>query len=275
MTAATLTAVIEQPRLHPVPAFADNYIWVLRAAQGSGCLVVDPGDAAPVAAWLAAQRLALTAILVTHHHGDHTGGIAALKTPGVTVYGPRHETIAGVDQALGDGDQLDLPGFGRFDILELPGHTAGHIAFLGRLDARPLLFCGDTLFSAGCGRLFEGTAAQLHRSLQRLAALPEATLVCCTHEYTLGNLRFAAAVEPDNDAIVRCLHWATGQRQASTPTLPGDLARELAVNPFLRLGKAPVQAAIRARVRAAGSAAPQSEVELFAALRRWKDDFRG
>lgn len=273
MPAASLTAVLTDPRLHAVPVFADNYVWVLRAATGNAALVVDPGDAAPVAAWLAAQGLTLTAILITHHHGDHTGGIQALKAPGVTVYGPGREAIAGVDRPLGDGDQLDLPGFGRFEILDVPGHTAGHIAFVGALGERPLLFCGDTLFSAGCGRLFEGTAAQLHRSLQRLAALPAATLVCCTHEYTLGNLRFAAAVEPDNDDIQCCTRWATAQRAAGAPTVPGDLAREHAINPFLRTGDRAVQQAIRAHAAAIGADAPASDTGLFAALRRWKDDF--
>jgi len=267
----TLTAVIDHPRLQPVPAFADNYIWTLRAADGRRCLVVDPGDATPVLAWLERERLELAAILVTHHHVDHVGGIRALKQPGVPVYGPRHETIPGLDHPLGDGDQVQIDGFDTgFRVLDVPGHTTGHIAFLGQLDARPLLFCGDTLFSGGCGRLFEGTAEELHASLQRLAALPDNTLVCCTHEYTLGNLRFAAAVEPGNGDIATCAAWARRQRDAGRPTLPGDLARERRINPFLRVERASVQESV---TRHDGQA-PDSVVATFAALRRWKDAFR-
>lgn len=277
MKTDTLTAIVEHPRLHPVPVFNDNYVWALRADDGRRCLLVDPGDAAPVAAWLAREQLELTAILVTHHHADHIGGIVALKRPGVRVYGPRHETIPALDQALGDGDRLRLDGFaGEFRVLDVPGHTAGHIAFLGRLDetggepARPLLFCGDTLFSGGCGRLFEGTAAELHDSLQRLAALPDDTLVCCTHEYTLGNLRFAAAVEPGNADVAACAAWARRQRDAGQPTLPGDLARERRINPFLRVDRATV----RESVTRHDGPVHDAPIDVFTALRRWKDVFR-
>lgn len=269
MAADTLTDIVAHPRLFAVPTFTDNYVWGLRAVGSRDCLVVDPGDAGPVAAALERTGLRLTAILVTHHHGDHTGGIRVLKTPGVTVYGPRHEIIPLADHACGDGDRIALPGLGEFRVIDVPGHTAGHIAYAGMLDERPLLFCGDTLFSAGCGRLFEGTAEEMHASLRTLAALPPDTLVCCTHEYTLGNLRFAAAVEPGNADIAACSHWARAQRDAGLPTLPGDLARELRVNPFLRTGVTEVRSAA---ARHAGQA-PDSDAAVFAALRRWKDTF--
>ncbi len=272
MTLDTLTSAIEHPRLTALPAFTDNYIWGLRSADSRCALVVDPGDAGPVMAWLAQESLTLSAILITHHHMDHIGGLAALKETGAVVYGPRHEIINGLDHRLIGGDRLTISGFPSFQVLDVPGHTIGHIAFLGQLDARPLLFCGDTLFSAGCGRLFEGTADELHTSLQQLAALPDDTVVCCTHEYTLGNLRFAAAVEPDNADITACYHWARARREAKQPTLPGDLSRERRINPFLRVSLPSVRKTVIAHM--AGTQEPATDNEVFAHLRRWKDGFR-
>ncbi|MFZ5723027.1 MAG: hydroxyacylglutathione hydrolase [Pseudomonadota bacterium] len=267
----TLTAIVEHPRLFAVPVFADNYVWVLRSGDGTHCLLVDPGDAAPVTARLTAEGLTPDAILVTHHHADHTGGLAALRQGGIPVYGPRHEPIAGVDHPADDGDRIDLPGYdGGFRVLAVPGHTAGHIAFVGSLDDRTLLFCGDTLFSGGCGRLFEGTAGQMYESLARLAALPDDTLVCCTHEYTEANLRFAAAVEPENADLAACRAWARQQRAAGRPTLPGDLARERRINPFLRTAEPAVRNAVALRE----SSPPATASDTFAILRRWKDGFR-
>src|SRR5664279_4568975 len=182
----------------PIPAFADNYIWLLR--QETNAVVVDPGDAAPVLAYLAREGLTLTAVLATHHHGDHVGGIATLLEHfAVPVFGPARETIPGRTQAVAGGDVVAVPGLPvTLTGIDIPGHTAGHIAFFGDVDGQPTLFCGDTLFAAGCGRMFEGTPLQMWTSLSALAALPPATRVYCGHEYTLANLRFALAVEPGN-----------------------------------------------------------------------------
>ncbi|WP_028081408.1 hydroxyacylglutathione hydrolase [Solimonas soli] len=255
--------------VQPLPAFTDNYLWLV--TQGDEVLVVDPGDAAVVQRHLEAQALRLRAILVTHHHPDHTGGIAALRARwDVPVYGPRAEAakIGELSEALDGGDTIDVLG-ARYAVLAVPGHTLGHIAFHDAAAQR--LFCGDTLFSAGCGRLFEGTPAQMHASLQTLAALPDATAVHCTHEYTLSNLSFAAAVEPDNADLQARIEEAGRLRAAGRPTLPSTIGAEKRYNPFLRTRVAAVRAAAE---RQAGSAL-DGEVAVFAALRRWKDGFRG
>lgn len=253
--------------LQPValPAFRDNYLWGL--ARDGLALVVDPGDAAPVMAWLERERLRLAYILVTHHHADHTAGIAALKVAqGARVLGA-DEGIAGVDRTVAGGDILDLPPFGRAQVIAVPGHTLGHVAFHFPADA--LLFCGDTLFSAGCGRLFEGSPAQLHASLQALVALPGDTRVCCAHEYTEANLRFAAAVEPDNPALAQRAREVAELRQQGRPSLPVTLRQELGYNPFLR---SEVPAVVAAATVHAGHALAPGEPTL-AILRAWKDVF--
>lgn len=238
--------------------------------DGLQAIVVDPGDAAPVQAALDAQGLSLAAILVTHHHADHVGGVNALrprlKGP---VYGPARERIPSPFEPLGDGDRLRLLGL-DFEVFDVPGHTAGHIAYVQRgAPEAPLLFCGDTLFSAGCGRLFEGTPAQMHTSLSRLAALPPDTQVCCTHEYTLSNLRFAAAVEPGNARIAEHQRACEALRAEGRPTLPSRLALELEINPFLRCEVPAVKAAALAH-----GAANDDAVPVLAALREWKNQFR-
>jgi len=254
-------------KLIPIPAFDDNYIWMLH--DGRRALVVDPGDADPVLAALQQGGLALEAILVTHHHGDHTGGVEILrKSTGAQVCGPALERMPGPLQRLSDGDVIGPLGL-RLEVLLVPGHTAGHIAYWGQVSgADPVLFCGDTLFSAGCGRLFEGTPAQMLASLTRLAALPDATRVCCAHEYTLSSLRFAVAVEPDNADLLAYQAQAQMLRQQRLPTLPSTIGLEKAVNPFLRTHLPKVAHAVQQRNPDA-----RDPVSVFAALRTWKDQF--
>jgi len=254
-----------------LPAFADNYIWMLH--DGVRAVVVDPGDAAPVQSALDAAGLELAAILVTHRHPDHVGGVNALR-PRLRgpVYGPALEPVPQPCQALNDGDHIEVLGL-QFEVLHVPGHTAGHIAFAQTTspavgNAAPLLFCGDTLFSGGCGRVFEGTAAQMSATLARLAALPDDTQICCAHEYTLSNLRFAAAVEPGNADLAAYTLACRKLRQADQATLPARLATERLINPFLRCTAPAVVAAAQAR----GATATDS-VSVFAALREWKNNF--
>jgi len=251
-----------------LPAFADNYIWLMH--DGGSALVVDPGDAQPVLEALQRDSLQLAAILVTHHHPDHTGGVQALReSTGATVYGPSRERIPEPFIPLKDSDRIAALGI-DWTVIDVPGHTAGHIAFYaGDIDGTPLLFCGDTLFSGGCGRLFEGTPAQMLSSLDTLAALPGATRVCCTHEYTLANLRFARAVEPDNEALVAYDIQCRALRERKLPTLPSSLSLELQINPFLRSRESTVIHAVQAWQSSA-----DNDVAVFAALRQWKNEFK-
>ena len=249
-----------------LPAFADNYIWMLPDLAGAGALVVDPGQAGPVLA-AADAGLRPTAVLLTHHHDDHVGGVPELlrRWPGLTVYAPADERIPFACSRVGGGDRVEAGGHG-FDVIAVPGHTVSHIAFHGHGH----LFCGDTLFSLGCGRLFEGSPGQMLASLDRLSALPGESLVCCGHEYTQSNAAFAKAVDPDNPALERRIDEVTAMRQAGQPTLPVTLASERACNPFLRVD-AP---AVRAAVAAHEGRGDLDRVATFAALRRWKDGFR-
>jgi hydroxyacylglutathione hydrolase len=253
-------------QISALPAFTDNYIWLLQDHRSQRCAVVDPGDAAPVEAWLDAHPdWVLSDILITHHHHDHVGGVERLKhISGATVYGPASENIPARDVALNDNDTASVLGW-EFDVYAVPGHTLGHIAYYHH----GLLFCGDTLFAAGCGRLFEGTPDQMHHSLSRLAALPEDTLVYCTHEYTLSNLKFAAAVEPTNADIAARLEKVTQQRQNGVMTLPSTLALEKLTNPFLRTG----ETLVKQKVDERAGAQNRAPSEVFAALRAWKDKF--
>ena len=249
-----------------LPAFEDNYIWLLAADDGAA-VVVDPGDAAPVLR-AASEGLRPAAILLTHHHADHAGGAAELvERFRIPCHGPVDERIPAVDRPAVDGDRVGVPALGvELQVLEIPGHTRTHIAFHG--DGH--LFCGDTLFSLGCGRLFEGTPAQMLASLDRLAALPADTAVYCGHEYTEANGRFARVAEPHNAARERHLRDVAELRAQGRPSLPSTLAIERAANPFLRVD----EPALRASIDGHAGRRSDSRVEAFAALRRWKDDFR-
>jgi len=255
--------------VHAVPAFSDNYLWVVHDTVHAA--VVDPGDAQPVLDYLSANQLTLTAILCTHHHADHVGGVEAildgLQLRGsIPVFGPANERIPARTQALREGDQITLPRLAlNFEVLDVPGHTAGHIAYFGH----DLLFCGDTLFACGCGRLFEGTAAQMTDSLAKLKRLPGNTKVFCAHEYTMANIRFAEAVEPGNADLTLRKAFCAAKRLRNEPTVPSTIALELATNPFLRWDATEVIAAAEQRAGrqlAAGS-------EIFAVIREWKNNF--
>ena len=255
--------------LFPVPAFSDNYIWVLH--DGQRALVVDPGEADGVMAWLAQHQLALDTILITHHHADHVGGVAALReATGARVIGPAYEPMPEPLQRVGAGEAVGALGL-SFEVIEVPGHTSGHIAyFCADVDGAPLLFCGDTLFSGGCGRLFEGTPAQMLDSLTRLAALPGTTRVCCTHEYTLSNLRFARAVEPGNAELSAYAERCQRLRERNLPTLPSSIELEKQINPFLRAHVPAVEQTARAH----DPASPPGPLGVFTTLRTWKNTYQ-
>lgn len=255
--------------IRPLPAFVDNYIWMLSASNTEGVFVVDPGDAAVVEAALREHRLSLAGILITHHHFDHTGGVAELIAKrDIAVYGPKVSAITDIDRRLSDGDRIEVLGH-EMRVLEVPGHTLDHIAYYCP-DAEPAaLFCGDTLFAAGCGRLFEGDARQMWDSLNRLAALPEDTLIYPAHEYTLANLDFALQVEPDSDALLARRKDEQRKREQQRPTLPASLALELVTNPFLRCAESGPRAA--ASQRSGVDLSERSPLEIFTELRRWKD----
>ncbi|NVO05081.1 MAG: hydroxyacylglutathione hydrolase [Rhodoferax sp.] len=252
----------------PLPAFADNYIWMLH--NGLKALVVDPGDAQPVLDALQRLGLQLESILVTHHHADHTGGVAQLrKATGAQVFGPAGEEMPEPLTRLSGGEVCNAMGL-RFEVMDVPGHTAGHIAYYcSDVEGAPLLFCGDTLFSGGCGRLFEGTPAQMLASLDSLAALPDSTRVCCTHEYTLSNLKFACTVEPGNADLQQYQAYCQQLRAEGLPTLPSAMLLERKINPFLRSRVPSIVAAATAH-----DAALTRSAGAFACLRQWKNDYR-
>lgn len=257
-----------------VPAFKDNYLWLVH--DGVHAAAVDPGDAQPILDALRAHGLTLTAILLTHHHADHIGGVPQLLSKyNVPVYGPRNDGIPAVTHPLAEGDRVQVPGLAlALSVLDVPGHTLGHIAYVkedesGSPGAR-WLFCGDTLFGAGCGRLFEGTPEQMAASLAKLAALPDDTLVYCAHEYTLSNLRFAKALEPGNLALQMRLEADSKARGTNLPTIPSNIAIEKATNPFLRTGEPAIVDSLVGAGRLQRGASP---VAAFAALREWKNVF--
>lgn len=248
-----------------LPIFENNYIWLIMNSVRDKVIAVDPGDASPLIDYLNVNQIKLEAIFVTHHHRDHTGGIQDLKKQyDVQVYGPQHESIDGITDHVAEGSCIELPFLASsFSVLDIPGHTLGHIAYY----VPGFLFCGDTLFSAGCGRLFEGTAEQMYRSLQKIAALPDDTKLYCTHEYTLQNLKFAQLVEPHNADIQVKIHHVQALRQANFPSLPALLGEEKKINPFLRCH---VPEVVASAEQYAGSPL-NNAVEVFRVLRAWKD----
>lgn len=253
--------------IFPVRAFQDNYIWTIHNDQYA--IVVDPGDAEPVCNFLDEHNLRLLAILVTHHHRDHTGGIKDMtglyNTP---VYGPRREKIPCITHPLGEGDVVEFPELAcKFNVIDIPGHTAGHIAYLWNGG----MFCGDTLFTCGCGKIFEGTPEQLHNSLKRLASVPDDTLVYCTHEYTEYNTPFAAICEPSNAALKQWIIDAEALRSQNKPTVPTTMQHEKATNPFLRCTEPEIIRNIE--LKTGIKLPPNNEQAVFTAMRQWRDQF--
>jgi hydroxyacylglutathione hydrolase len=251
-------------RIDPIGAFRDNYIWLVE--RDGRAIIVDPGDAEPVLQTLRERKLTLDTIVVTHHHADHVGGVAALvQAFGAPVVGPANSPFRGIGRRLSEHQSVTLLGH-EFTVLAVPGHTLDHIAYWSA--SLGVLFCGDTLFACGCGRLFEGTPAQMHASLEKLSGLPDATRVYCAHEYTLANLRFALAVEPANVALQQRQEKCVHQRERGEPTVPSTLASERATNPFLRCTQPDVRASVQRWL------APDADaVDVFAAIRSWKDVF--
>ncbi|QKJ85952.1 Hydroxyacylglutathione hydrolase [Paramixta manurensis] len=249
--------------LTSIPAFQDNYIWTLNDDDGH-CVIIDPGEAAPVLAALAKNRWQPVAILLTHHHHDHVGGVKELceKYPSLVVYGPQETQDKGATHIVSEGDRLPILGR-EFSVIFTPGHTLGHISYF----SSPYLFCGDTLFSGGCGRLFEGTPEQMYESFQKLAELPDETLVCCAHEYTLSNLKFAHAVLPQDADIERYYREIKELRAKNGVSLPTKLALERKINVFLRTQETDLQRQLGFEI------APQHPWEVFALLRQKKDHF--
>jgi hydroxyacylglutathione hydrolase len=262
-------------KIYPVPALDSNYFWLLQPDSAKpAAYIIDPGAADPVISELDSHQLVLAGIIITHHHADHIGGVKALvERYRVPVYGPRSVRIPQVDHYVKEGVTLSLDGV-DLEVLEVPGHTQEHLAYLYRPASAqhasaPLLFCGDTLFSAGCGRLLDGTAAQLYSSLQRLAQLPQDTMIYCAHEYTLANLHFARTVEPDNTAIGERLADVEDLRRRNQITVPTHLGLELHTNPFLR----PHIPAVKRAAETYSGRTLKTPLEVFTALRQWKDNF--
>ncbi|WP_292993850.1 hydroxyacylglutathione hydrolase [Nitrosomonas sp.] len=254
--------------VHPIHAFSDNYIWVIH--NQTHAAVIDPGIASPVIEYLLSKKLQLSAILITHHHHDHTGGnTELLQSFDVPVYGPHNESIATVSHPLREGDQVNLEKMSlNLMIIDTPGHTRGHIAYYGS-NPFNMVFCGDTLFACGCGRVFEGTAQQMYQSLQKLSQLPSDTLIFCTHEYTLGNIQFAKVVDPKNAKLIEFEIAAQELRNRNIPTIPTTLILERKINPFIRCD----QREIIASAQNYSEKSLPGPIEVFTVLREWKNNF--
>jgi len=254
--------------IQSIKAFNDNYIWLINTNEGN--LVIDPGESQPVMDYMQQHQLRLTDILITHHHYDHVGGIVDLrKNIDGKVFGPNNPQIEGLDAQVTEGMTVQSCGL-EFQVLEIPGHTLDHIAYFLANGSQPRLFCGDTLFSVGCGRVFEGTPQQMFASLEKLNALPANTLMYCAHEYTLANLKFAQAVEPNNSYITEHIEVCQRQRDADLPTLPSTMELERKINPFLRCSEIGLRQSLENKIQDAKTV---SDVEIFKYLRAWKDSF--
>ena len=266
-------------RVSPISAFRDNYIWMICENGSNEVSVVDPGDSEPVLAVLRKEGLSLSSILITHHHADHTGGVKTLLEhfPDVEIYGPMHGTFPIITAAVLDQDRLHVAGM-DLRVIQVPGHTLDHIAYYCEIPNSPsaetagMLFCGDTLFAGGCGRIFEGSPDMMYNSLQKLATLPPAIMVYCAHEYTQANLRFALCVEPSNADVIERLRQVSEARNLEEPTVPSSLSLELRTNPFLRCH---IHAVRKSVLESMAISSASSDIEIFAALRRWKDNFSG
>ena len=250
----------------PIRAFSDNYLWLLSCPGSAAAAIVDPGDAGPVLRTLRRRNAVLGAILITHHHADHIGGVRRLVSefPGIPVFGPEDSRIGDVTELVSEGDEITVDCLDcRFRVIEVAGHTSSHIAYYGQ----GKLFCGDTVFACGCGRLFEGTPQQMHRSLSKIMSLPDDTEIYCAHEYTLDNIAFAKQVEPQNPVLLERERIEKAKRRRDVPTVPSLLSLEKQTNPFLRFSEAAVVAAAE---RFAGRSLPHP-AEVFGAIRHWKD----
>ena len=251
--------------IEPIAAFSDNYIWLLSTNEGS--IVIDPGESKGLLKILKENKLDLRAILITHHHFDHTGGIEEILSEiSIDVYGPKNN-IASINKRLVGGSKINLLGI-EFEVIEIPGHTLDHIAYYSKNNGQPILFCGDTLFAGGCGRVFEGTFEQMHNSLSILKKLPSNTKIYCGHEYTESNLAFAKNVEPLNENIISRYNETLNLRKQGIPSLPSTIGVELQTNPFLRVDTEEVQEMILKKFNT-----PKDDEEVFTALRQWKDNF--
>jgi hydroxyacylglutathione hydrolase len=252
--------------IEPIKAFDDNYIWLMTTNEGS--IVIDPGESINLLSTIKQKNINLDAILITHHHYDHTGGIEELliKYPNLKVYGPNNNVDL-IKSRLVDGELINVIGI-NFEVIEIPGHTLDHIAYYANINNSPILFCGDTLFAGGCGRVFEGTFDQMYESLMKLKKLPKNTRIYCGHEYTVNNLKFAKVVEPDNIDLITRYNEALELRKNNIPTLPSTISIELKTNPFLRAEENNVQKIISNKFKTGFS-----EKEIFSALRQWKDNF--
>ncbi len=255
-------------QISPIPAFQDNYFWLIESDTETW--IVDPGDATPVIKALQDRDKKLSGILITHHHPDHIGGVEELYYPGLQIIGPKKEQFELVNDPVSNGDIRQVCG-AQFKVIEVPGHTLNHLAFFSEIEGKaPVIFCGDTLFSAGCGRLFEGTPKQMHHSLGKLLTLPESTQIYCAHEYTEANLRFALSVEPGNKDIIQRAEEVSRLRAQGIPSVPTNIKTEKATNPFLRTSSEEIISNIRAKLQSAGN---PDQTEVFTQLRKMKDVF--